>query len=104
MHRRFISVPVNSAGIEEYDYGVDESENLLLFLLPDEEAKRLWDIFDIMNIECDLFIDDCESEIIPQEDLEKCKDLVDDIKEDIPVFYGALLKAIEYGTMLGLDF
>lgn len=27
MHRRFISVPVNSAGIEEYDYGVDESEN-----------------------------------------------------------------------------
>ena len=57
-----------------------------------------------MNSECGLMIDDCESETIIADQLTKCRDIVENMKDSIPVFIKAIEMAIYKKTMIALDF
>lgn len=63
----------------------------------------MWDVFDIMNVRCGLLIDEYESEIIENSYLEKCKQILQEMKVDSPIFMSALEEAIHYNTILALD-
>ena len=102
---RWLSVSINEKGIEEYDYGVEDTENIRTFLLDYSEFEVLYNvggIFDKINDSCNLLIDDYESEIITKEHFNKCKELIQD--QNVPIFAEALNLAIKYDTLLGLDF
>ena len=76
MHIRFLTIPKNEEGIVEYDMGVESSNNLNVYYLPEEEFENLWVAFNVINYHCGLLIDDYESEIIKGQDLEKCKEIL----------------------------
>ena len=104
MRHRFLTVPYNDQGIAEYNGGVEKSENLYTVELPENEFAALVNFFGVMNSECDLLIDDYESEEITADNLMKCRQIIANLKNDIPVFYKALEMAIDKNTMIALDF
>ena len=71
-------------GEKEYEHGIEESENLISFTIPENEFAALWDAFETINDRFDLLIDDFESEIIPTEVIHDVITLVS--KEKYPVF------------------
>jgi hypothetical protein len=101
---RWLSVPINEKGIEEYDYGVEDTSNIKTFMLSEREFDVLYHqgIFDSINEECELFIDDYESEVISKENFETCDKIIGNA--NVPVFSEALELAKKYDTLLGLDF
>jgi hypothetical protein len=101
---RWLSVPINEQGVEEYDYGVEDTPNIKTFMLSEKEFNVLYyqGIFDNINNECELLIDDYESEVILRDYFEVCKRIIGN--ENVPVFSEALDLAIKYDTLLGLDF
>lgn len=103
MHKRFLTVPKNKEGIIEYDKGIESSNNLNVHILPEEEFNNLWDAFIVMNARLGLLIDEYESEIIENVHLEKCKQILQEMKVDSPIFIRALEEAIGYNTILALD-
>ena len=89
-------------GEKEYEHGVEESENLISFTIPENEFITLWDVFETINDHFGLLIDEFESEIIPAEMIHDVITLVS--KEKYPVFYDALITAQKYDTYLAFDF
>lgn len=104
MRHRYLTVPYNAKGMNEYDSGVEESENLYTVELPENEFSALINPFGLMNSECGLLIDDCESETIAVDHLTKCWDIIANVRNNIPVFAKALEMAIDKKTMMALDF
>ena len=104
MRKRFLSVPQNTEGIEEYNIGIEESGNLYFDELPEKEFVELIPCFSKINKEFGLLIDDYESEIIKKEHLSKCKKIINEAKADVPVFLKSLDMAMKCETMLALDF
>lgn len=101
---RHLSVPLNKKGIEELEYGDMNTENVKVIELSYSEFEDMYkdgSIFDKINEECNLLIDDYESETIPNEKIENCLAIVEDkyikLKE-------ALNLAKEYNTFVDLDF
>lgn len=103
MNKRFLTVPQNEEGIIEYDRGIESSNNFNVYILPEEEFNRLWDAFMVMNDCCNLLIDEYESEIIENVHLKTCKQILQEMKVNSPIFIRALEEAIDYNTMLALD-
>ena len=101
---KWLTVPKNEKGVEEYDYGINSSDNLFTFIIPPEEYSNLWvdGIFDKINENCELEIDDFESEIIPVEQIEKAIRCVS--SSLYPTFYNALQLAEKYHSFLATDF
>ncbi len=99
---KWITIPRNEMGEKEYEHGVEESENLISFTIPENEYITLWDVFETINDRFGLLIDDFESEIIPAEMIHEVITLVS--KEKYPVFYDALMQAQKYNAFLALDF
>ena len=87
---RYISVPLNEKGIEDYNYGKEESINIKVFELNE------------INNSCDLLIDDYESEEISGKNLIIALDI--SIKNKCKILTQALELAIEMNTLVGLDF
>lgn len=104
MRHRYLTVPYNEKGIQEYNNGVEASENLYTVELPEDEFLTLVKSFGLINKECDLLIDDHESETIDCHHLIKCQGIIANVKESIPVFVKALNMAIDKKTLLALDF
>ncbi|GAA0684792.1 hypothetical protein [Clostridium cadaveris] len=103
-HNRYLSVPLNKKGIEELNYGVEKSDNIKVINLSDSEFQELYQsggVFDRINEECNLMIDDFESETIPNEKLDYCLSIIQN--KHIKLIE-ALNLAKEYNTFLDLDF
>ena len=101
---RCMSVALNKKGIEELEYGIEESDNIKVFYLSVLEFEELYQhggVFDRINEKCDLMIDDFESERIPKEKIQYCLNILDD---KYVKFKEALNLAREYDTFLDLDF
>jgi hypothetical protein len=99
-----MSVPLNKKGIEELEYGVEESNNIKVIHLSNSEFEELYQdggVFDRINEKYDLMIDDFESERIPKEKIQYCLTIVDG---KYAKFKEALNLAKEYNTFLDLDF
>jgi hypothetical protein len=101
---RYISVPLNEKGIEDYNYGKEESNNIRVFQLKEDEYNNIDEsgIFNEINNSCDLLIDDYESEEIKGNNLEIALDISK--KNECEVLIQALELAIENNTLVGLDF
>jgi len=101
---RYLSVPLNEKGIEELEYGVEQSDNIKVIYLSDSEFEELYQsggVFDRINEECDLMIDDFESETISNDKLGYCLSIVEN--KHIKLME-ALNLAKEYNTFVDLDF
>jgi len=103
MRARFLTVPINERGIEEYDHGIENTENMIEIMLPEKEYVELKEsgIFEFINEKCDLLIDDYESEIIDADDLRKC---ITQIELHKGIFLDHAYQAMKYKTFLALDF
>ncbi len=107
MRKRYLTVIKNERGLEEYDCGVEESENIKVYELPENEFEGLCKsgVFKKINNECNLMIDDYESELLSVDDLKKCeKYMINDVVKASKIFCTAVLIAIETGVALGIDF
>ena len=100
---KYITVPINQKGIDEYHKMVFESPNFLSFVLPEEEYEILdrHHVFDIINEKFDKMIDIYESEAIDANQLTLVKKEISLIPG---VWMNAVNKAIEYKTCVFLDF
>ena len=98
-----MTVPLNTKGIEEYNYGVQATPNMHEYQLEPAEMERLYimGIFNYINEKCNLMIDDYESEIITAENIRKC---LDELKKCPGTFLDAAQDALKYNTFLALDF
>lgn len=104
MKNRFLTVPLNRDGEKEYDQGIEESDNLKTYKLPEDEFKLLdsGGFFADLNNKFGLLIDDYESEVIPEKALNYAEFLLE--QEKAPVFNAAVAEAKRNGTFVGLDF
>ncbi|MDF2610050.1 MAG: hypothetical protein K0R92_1524 [Lachnospiraceae bacterium] len=101
---KYITVPKNAAGIELCEHsGVTEDENLISYSMTQNRLDEVWKtgIIDKINNECDLLIDDFESERIEGDNIDKCLSILsnqfDELKE-------ALEHAKQLNTFVDLDF
>lgn len=102
-HKKYITVPINQDGIDEYKHMTFESDNLLSFELPEEEYETLdrHHVFDIINVKCNKLIDIYESEKVTADELKSVYKEISLIKG---VWLNAVNKALEYNTCVCLDF
>ncbi len=102
-HQKYITVPINQKGIDEYSHMDFETENLLSFVLPEDEYEKLdrHHVFDIINTKCGKMIDVFESEKVSADDL---KSVYRDISPIKGIWLDAVNKALEYNTCICLDF
>lgn len=103
---RYISIPLNAVGEEEYNNGIEDTNNIKTFNLPDEEFNFLYTkgIFDDINNQCELLIDDYESETIDNSKISTCKEIISLFDEEIKTFKEAINLAEVNNTFIGLDF
>jgi hypothetical protein len=105
---RYLSILKNQKGLEEYNCGAEQSENMYVFELPEAEFDVLYTlgVFDAINKECGLLIDDYESETITKKDFDKCMSIINHIP-NFPrtgIFYKAFQLAKEKGISVEMDF
>ena len=108
MRTRYLTIPRNQKGLDEYNQGIEHSENLYTFELPEKEFDILYSsgIFEAINRECGLLIDDYESESIARKDFAKCISIFDSTSAlpEPSIFRKALILALEEGIIFALDF
>ena len=100
----WITVPKNQKGYEEYDFGIEHTENMDEFKLSPEEYHKLLKagVFRILeNTYKELYIDDFESATITVEQLKAVYNAINVVEGD---FLKAVDLAIKYGTCVYLDF
>ena len=104
---RCISVPKNKKGEEDCDYGYFDSEDIIDFDVSDEEfwALKMNGSIDEINIDCDLLIQDYETETIPVEKIARCMAIIREHGEFVNgAFMSAFKHALNYGTFAQLEF
>lgn len=99
-------VPIDEQGILDYENDISKVDKLKYFSLPYEEFNTMISngFFDLLNDKFDLWIDDYEEEIIPNEYLVPIKELIKSLKNNYPSFSNALNYAINCNTELCLEF
>ena len=105
MNNRFLIVPLNEKGLEEYDYCVEDTVNIAEKELPLSEYNVLVNqgIFSKFNEKFTLNISDYECEEIISENLDKAFEFVLPFADKLPVFVSCLNLAIEKRTLLGIN-
>ena len=103
MRERYLTIPLNETGKEDYNLGYDHTNNVKIMTLSEEEFDYLAEsgVFNRINEKCGSLIDDYESEIISSSDLKKC---LDEVNNYNGVFLRAYKLALEKNTFLALDF
>ncbi|GFZ34461.1 hypothetical protein CSC2_49870 [Clostridium zeae] len=114
---RYIRIPKDYKAVEDYDYGIQKPEQMVEWILSEEEYGRLdkLGVFNLINNECDIIIDDFEEEILPFDKLVNAKNIIDNIlknnkfndvieKELLEKFQDIIHFAIERKTLIGFDF
>lgn len=101
---KYITVPKNAVGIELCETSnVIEDDNLIYYSMTQERLDEIWKtgIIDKINEECNLSIDDFESERIEGENIDKCLEI---LNTEFTELKKALEQAKEFNTFVDLDF
>lgn len=114
---RYIRVPKDNKAMEDYDYGVQKPKQMIEWILNDEEYTILstLKIFDELNNQCDIIIDDFEEEIISFDKLDIANNTINMILNKIQLsqvknyelvtkLQDMILSAIERKTLVAFDF
>lgn len=108
MHRRFLTIIRNEKGMEEYNLGIEKSLNMEIVELPEEEFNRIFKngLFEKMNSNYNLMIDDFESEVVHKEEIEDFLKNEDILKLLVmnPVMKSAFMEVLKEGIALAMDF
>lgn len=106
MRTRYLTVIKNEDGLNDYEAGMEKSANFVTYELPDEEFEFLTqkEVWAKINKECDLLIDDYESEMIANEHLQKCETIVAPLKDSAACFYKTVAESLKCNIALALDF
>ena len=106
MHNRYITVIKNNQGMHDYEYGIDASPHINGFELEEEEFDTIAmsGLWLKINERCELMIDDYESEMIPNNKIDECISIYNELKlPQNSVLYKALVNA-RSSVALALDF
>lgn len=103
---RFLVVPIDKQGVEDYENDVTKLDKLKQFVFPETEFNLLWNsgYFSYLNARFNLLIDDYEEEVIPNNALEDAKKQLNELSKECPIFTKALNYAIQQNTELCLEF
>lgn len=109
--QRYITVPLDNEAMEAYDLGEENIQNCLEWMLTEEEFEVLnsMQIFNQINNECSLIIDDFESEVIQGKNLEKSYEIICLLYEHTPntiieKFKNFTQTALDKNTFIAFDF
>ena len=100
----WITVPKNAKGYDEYNYGIEHTENMDEFKLSPEEYRKLSKagVFNILEgTYQNLYIANFESSTITADQLKAVYDAINVVPG---VFMEAVNLAIKYNTCVYLDF
>lgn len=101
---KYITVPKNDIGIHLCEYGHEvDNENLITCAITQDRLDEVWKtgVTDRINVECNLLIDDFESERIEGENIEKCLKI---LNNEFVELSEALEHAKKFNTFVDLDF
>ncbi|MCM1315668.1 MAG: hypothetical protein NC205_01495 [Prevotella sp.] len=106
MKDKTLVVPIDEQGVLDYENDVSKIDRLKYFILSRKEFDSMISdgFFDLLNNKFDLWIDEYEEEIIPNECLISVKQLIKSFGKIYPSFLTALNYAIECNTELCLEF
>ena len=106
MKDKTLAVPIDKQGVSDYENDVSKIDRLKYFILSRKEFDSMISdvFFDLLNNKFDLWIDEYEEEIIPNEYLISVKQLIESAGKSYPSFLTALNYAIECDTELCLEF
>ena len=110
-HIRYIRVPKDTKAMKDYDYGVQKDEQMEELILSESQYSVFYTlkVFQLINEECDVLIDDYEEEVLSLEKIPLALKIVNKIiqnSNDINLikFKNILELAIKYRTIVGFDF
>ena len=110
-HMRYIRVPKDIKAIKDYDYGVQKDEQIEELILSESQYSVFYTfkVFQLINEECGVIIDDYEEEVLSLEKIPLALKIVNKIiqnSNDINLikFKNMLELAIKYRTIVGFDF
>ena len=71
--QRYITVPNDYEAMQALEYGTDKPNQVTEWKLLDKEFEQLYNlgVFELLNNECEIIIDDFESEWLEKEELSK---------------------------------
>ena len=108
---RYIRVPKDIKAMKDYDYGVQKDEQMEELILSESQYNIFYTlkIFQLINEECGVIIDDYEEEVLSLEKIPLALKIVNKIIQnynDINLlkFKNMLELAIKYRTTIGFDF
>ncbi len=107
MSRRYLAfVPVNEKGMADEDTGVEDSPDILAFVISPEEFRRFCDsgTMDRINAACGILLDEYEDDTIPTHKLAEALDIVRRSDAHLEVISNALETAAGIGTYVSLYF
>lgn len=111
VRERFIRVPKDEKAMEDYDYGIQNKEQIEEMVLSEEQYKILNDIgiFDKINEKCDIIIDDYEEEVLELDKIPIALDVINQLinssaNEELIKLKRMLDLAVKHKTMVGFDF
>lgn len=111
MRERFIRVPKNKKAMEDYDFGILQNDQIVELVLSDEQYVLLDEIkvFEQINDQCDVIIDDYEEEVLSLEKIPIALEVINSISnktknEDLTNLKEMLELALRYKTLVGFDF
>lgn len=99
-------VPIDKQGVSDYENDVTKTDRLKYFVLSCKEFNSMESdgFFDLLNDKFDLWIEEYEEEIIPNQHLIAVKEIVKSLRKKYTLFLQALDYAIECDTELCLEF
>ena len=101
-HEHYLTVALNDKGREEYDCGVESSENMISFDLPMDEFEIIYpDVIDEINTTVGTLIEEYESDVIFNNKLSLIDKIIE--KLQVPTFKRLVDKAKEVGSDLYFD-
>ena len=100
--RRLLCIPLNEQGVIDLDYDKKTKNNVYIPFPPEEYKYMMFDtnLFNTINIECDLLIDDFEEDTIQNENISIIEKIVKGHEKNIPTFINALNIARENKTFV----
>ena len=109
---RYIRIPKDKKAMEDYDYGIQTPEQMVELVLSEEDYTFLEKVkvFDLINQQCDVIIDDYEEEILDIFKIQQAIDVVNNLlakyndNELLVKLKEYLEYELKYGTLVGFDF
>ena len=110
-HIRYIRVPKDIKAMKDYDYGVQKDEQIEELILSESQYSIFFNlkVFQLINEECGVIIDDYEEEVLSLEKIPLALKIINKIIQnynDINLikFKNMLELAIKCRTIVGFDF